>query len=267
MSRIEPCFRAARSRGEGVLVAYLTGGDPDLQRSAELLLALQEGGADVIEVGLPFSDPTADGPVIQGAMLRALRAGVRPRDVLGMLEELRPSLRVPVVVMGYCNTLLSLGEGLPGRLARAGVDGLLAVDLPPEEAGDWPERLRAEGLDMIFLLAPTSTPRRVRLVAERASGFVYLVSVTGTTGERRELPPELPNLIERLKADLALPLAVGFGVSSPSQVAELVRWADGVVVGSALVRRIGEHLGDPRAMRHAVRELTRALKEATRGVV
>jgi tryptophan synthase alpha chain len=243
-SRIDATFERLRARGERALVAYLMAGDPSLAETERLIIEAERRGADVIELGVPFSDPLADGPVIQRADVRALAAGTSLPRVLEMVASLRTRVRLPLVLMTYYNPVLAFGlKGFARTAVDAGVDGVIVPDLPYEEA----ELLRAEtepaGLDMIQMVAPTSTPARVKAIARVSRGFVYVVSLTGVTGARRELPPDLDAQVRTLRLVTTKPVCVGFGVSTPEQVAAVGRLADGVVVGSAIVRAIEEHAG------------------------
>lgn len=245
-TRIGRSFETCKAQGRKSFIAYLTAGDPSPELTVELVLALERGGADVIELGVPFSDPIADGPVIQRASERALAAGINLPLLLESVRAIRKRSEVPLLLFSYLNPLLRYGFG---RLARdasaAGVDGVLLTDLSVEEAAEPVRELRSHGLDTVFLAAPTSTDRRLQLVADYSSGFIYLVSRTGVTGEQRSLSEAAAPLIGRMRAHSELPLAVGFGISTPAQVEEAARIADGVVVGSALVRMIEAHAGSP----------------------
>jgi tryptophan synthase alpha chain len=238
--RIARRFAARASQGRPALVAYLTAGDPEPGATAGYVAALERGGADVIELGVPFSDPIADGPVIQAASGRALAAGTNVTRVLEIAAEIRRSSEIPLVLFSYLNPLLRYGFERLARDARAaGVDGVLLTDLSVEEAAEPVAALRAGGLDTIFLAAPTSTERRLRLVAEYSSGFVYVVSRTGVTGEQATVAASAATLCARLRELTDKPLAVGFGVSTHAHVADIANYANGVVIGSALVRAIG----------------------------
>ena len=247
MSGIEHVFTHCRQEKRAAFIPYLTGGDPDLETSAELLAALAAAGADIIEIGVPFSDPIADGPVNQRAATRALRAGTSLAGILDLVAGLRRDTDVPVVLFSYFNPIFVRGvREFAAQAADSGVDGVLCVDLPPGEAArGFTPALREKGLDTIFLLSPTSTRDRVREVGEAATGFVYYVSRTGVTGVQTELAPELRREVKRVRRRLQQPVAVGFGISSPEQVGAVARIADGVVVGSALVRLVEERLGEP----------------------
>src|SRR5215467_1407924 len=210
------------------LVAYVTCGDPDIATTREIILAACRGGADIIELGVPFSDPIADGPVIQRASERALRNAISARDCLQLVKELRRQSEVPIVLMSYLNPLLALGTTTLGReLRSAGVDGVIATDMVPEEAVEYLEHLRPAGIDTVFLVAPTSTDERIRLTAKASSGFIYAVSRTGVTGVRASLSQAASSLVSRVRPHTDLPIAVGFGISTPEQVDEIWRHADG----------------------------------------
>ncbi|HEY8489512.1 MAG TPA: tryptophan synthase subunit alpha [Dehalococcoidia bacterium] len=237
MSRLEETFRALREAGRTGLVAYLTAGYPSVEETLRLVPALVEGGADVVELGVPFSDPLADGATIQRANFRALQQGVTPGTCLELVAELRRrGLTAPLLLMGYYNPVVAWGEGaFVEAAARAGADGLILVDLPPEEADGLRAACRAAGLDLVFLLAPTSTDERIARVAAQASGFIYCVSVTGVTGARSQLPPGLAEFVGRVRRRTDLPLAVGFGISTREHVEAVGRLADAAIIGSAII--------------------------------
>jgi tryptophan synthase alpha chain len=239
MTRISQRFAELRAKGETGLVIYVMAGDPDLETTRRLVLELERAGADVIELGVPFTDPLADGPSIQAANERALAAGTTLDGILALVTDLRRETQIPILLMTYYNPVFRAGHEPVARAAReAGVDGLLITDLPPEEAEEWKRVADAAGLDTIFLLAPTSTPERIRLGAALASGFVYCVSRTGVTGARAELPEDLHALLERIRAQTDQPIAVGFGVSTPEHVRRIGDGCDAAVVGSAVVNLI-----------------------------
>lgn len=246
-SPLSRAFARAQGEGRAAFIPFITAGDPDLAATERFAVALAAAGADILELGVPFSDPIADGPVNQAAAARALASGTTLVGILALVARLQPKLGIPIVLFTYFNPLHAYGIArFAEHAAASGVDGVLCVDLPPEEAeGEYLEALRAHGLAAIFLLAPTSTRERVRAVARLGSGFVYYVSRTGVTGEQGELPEALAREAKALGKALQLPLAVGFGISSRPQVAAVAKVADGVVVGSALVRLIGEAAAAP----------------------
>jgi tryptophan synthase alpha chain len=263
-TRISRRFEELRRKGELGLVAYITAGDPTLDATESIVLALAKAGADVIELGVPFSDPLADGPTIQRASERALRSGTTLAGVIELVARLRKKTDVPLVLFSYFNPVLQMGvEKFADTAARAGADGVLITDLTPEEAGDYRGAVRARGLNTIFLAAPTSTDARLERIAESSSGFLYLISRMGVTGAREALPDDLPALVRRARAKTALPIAVGFGISQPGHVSILGGLADAAVVGSALVEEI-ERAPSADAAAAAVAERTRILKEAAR---
>lgn len=265
MSRIASALARLAQRNELAFVTYHTLGFPDLPTSEDLVLAAVEGGADLVELGIPFSDPIADGPTIQRAGYHAIQAGVTVRSCLSAAARLRARADVPFVFMTYYNLVHHHGpERFVAATAEAGVDGLIMVDLPPEEAVELRALLRPHALDLIPLLAPTSTDERIRIGVTEGSGFVYCVSVTGVTGARGALAAGLPEFLARVRRHTSLPLAVGFGISRPEHVRQLHSLADAVVVGSALVTTI-EH-ATPEQRVQAVRDYVRAMKDATRRV-
>jgi tryptophan synthase alpha chain len=258
--RVGEAFAACRAEGRAAFVAYVMAGDPDPDASVEAAVACVEGGADLLELGVPFSDPIADGPTIQKAALRALKAGATVAGCLDVARRVRERARAPIVLMGYLNPLLAFGaEAFFAACARAGVDAVLVPDLPPEHAEPLRPHARAHGVHLPFLLAPTSTDERVRSVSAAATGFVYYVSVTGVTGARAELPPDLAARLALVREASPVPVVAGFGLSTPAQVAEVGRLCDGVVVGSAIVARVAEG-GGPAAIAARVRDYVRELR-------
>jgi tryptophan synthase alpha chain len=259
MSRISETFGRLKKEGRKGLVTYTVAGDPSLPASGEILLALDRAGADVLEVGVPFSDPLADGPVIQRATERALAAGGSLSGALALIGSIRSRLRAPIVIFSYANPILRMGmESFAERAAAAGVDGVLAVDLPIEEAGGFHQVLAANGLDTIFLLSPTTTDARIRRAASLGSGFLYGISRLGVTGARDRVAAGAEELVGRIRAHTGLPIALGFGISRPEHVAEVGAYADAAVVGSALVSLIAEAGNSPRLVERVeayVREL------------
>jgi tryptophan synthase alpha chain len=232
--------------GRKGFIPYITAGDPSLEATERIVLELERSGADIIELGVPFSDPIADGPVIQRASERALANHVSVRDCLELVRRVRQQSEVPIVLFSYLNPLLSLGlERLGDELRNAGVDGVLATDLVPEEANEFRAAMQAAGIDLIFLIAPTSTDERIKRIAEASSGFVYAVSRTGVTGVQQSLSEAAANLVQRVRRFTDLPVAVGFGVSTPEHVAEVWQHADAAVVGSRIVAEIENNAGDP----------------------
>ena len=260
--KIAQRFRELADARELGLVAYITAGDPSLEASAEIVLAAADAGADVIELGVPFSDPLADGPTIQRASERALLGGATLAGVIDLVRRVRAHSAVPLVLFSYFNPILQMGlEKFADAAAAAGADGVLATDLTLEEADDYRSILHARGLDTIFLAAPTSTDARLAKIAEVSSGFLYLISRMGVTGTREALPEELPALAKRVRQVTSLPIAVGFGISQPEHVTALAGIADAAVVGSALVAEI-EKAATPKAAADAVAARIRILKQA-----
>jgi len=246
VSRIDDAFRRIREEKRTGLVTYVTAGDPSLAVTGDILQRLDAAGADVLEVGVPFSDPLADGPVIQRATERALAAGATLGGVLDMLAEVRKDIRAPIVIFSYANPILRLGlDAFVARARTAGVDGVLTLDVPPEEAEELRGRFQAAGIDTIFLLSPTTTVERIRRAAELGSGFLYGISRLGVTGARETVADSAESLATRVRQETTRPLALGFGVSRPEHVRAIGQWADAAVVGSALVNVIAEHGGEP----------------------
>ena len=267
MNRIEKRFKDLAARHETAFIPYITAGDPTLDVTAQLVIEFEKAGADVIEFGVPFSDPVADGIVNQEAALRALQHGVSLHDIVALVKKLRAATEIPIVLFTYFNPVLAYGlEAFAADSASAGVDGVLCVDLPPEEAGEYKRLLDAKGIATIFLVAPTSTPERVELIARNSTGFVYYVSRTGVTGERAGIESSVREKVGRIKAVTDIPVAVGFGISNPAQAAEVAGYADGVIVGSAIVRMIGE-LGDTPGAAARVGAFVKSLVDATKGRV
>ena len=257
-TRVGQRFRELRGRQQKGLIVYLTAGDPSLEATGDLLRAVERAGADVIELGVPFSDPIADGPVIQRASERALRAGATLRKILDQFPRWRQNVRAPIILFSYFNPILQYGLAeFACAAAQAGVDGALVVDLIAEEAEAYLRAMRAERLDTVFLVSPTSSDARLACAASASSGFLYLISRTGVTGERSELASSLPLLTERARRITSLPLAVGFGISTAAQVREVQSHADAAVVGSAVVHAIEEQFsqGGPAAIEAFVRRL------------
>jgi tryptophan synthase alpha chain len=263
VSPIRERFALLKQKGEGALVPFITAGDPSLDALGEVMGALEEGGADLIEVGIPFSDPIADGPSIQASSHRSLERGATPKAVLDALKGARAT--VPVVLMGYYNPILQLGLAKFAEAAlAAGVSGTIVSDLPPEEAGNWLAASRAAGLDTIFLAAPTSTDSRLDAVCGASSGFVYAVSRTGVTGAEPGIQVEAEQLAKRIKSRTDLPVCVGFGISSAEQVRSVCGFADGAIIGSHLVQLLAQEWREGKGRDSLVRRV-RELKSATQG--
>ncbi len=264
ITRIESRFRELRENGRKGLVVYLTAGDPDLGAMDGLLQALDRAGVDVIELGVPFSDPLADGPVIQRASERALRSGTTLRKILERFPVWRQTVHAPIILFSYFNPILQFGlERFAATAAQVGIDGALVVDLTPEEAEGYVRTMRAHGLDTVFLASPTSTDARLERAAQLSTGFLYLISRTGVTGERSEMAAGVRALVERARRITSLPIAVGFGISTPAQVGEVQAAADAAVVGSAVVHAIEEHYSTRGPA--AIEQFVRGLKAATGG--
>lgn len=262
MSRITRRFQKLSLESSKAFIPYITAGDPDLATTERLLLALADAGADVIELGVPFSDPMADGPVIQRASERALKNPIGVADILPVAERVRERSDVPILLFTYFNPLMQFAsEDVGEELKRAGIDGVLVTDLIPEEAGDFVAGMRRAGLDTVFLVAPTSTDERIKLIAERSSGFIYVVARTGVTGMRENISAEVRDLIGRVRKYSNLPVAVGFGISTPEHVRDVWSYADGAAVGSRLVLEIENNL-DSSQLVDKVARLARELSGA-----
>jgi tryptophan synthase alpha chain len=263
-TRVGKRFADLRAAGELGIVAYITAGDPTLDATHKFVLALAEAGADVIELGVPFSDPLADGPTIQRASERALKSGTTLAGVVDLVRRIRQSSQVPLVLFSYYNPILQMGlEKFAATAAAAGADGVLATDLTPEESTDYRHILHAQNLDTIFLAAPTSSDERLRIISAATSGFLYIISRTGVTGAKDSLPDELPALLRRARHFTDLPIAVGFGISLPGHVSVLGGLADAAVVGSAFVAEI-ENAATPDLAAATLRDRIGKLKEAGR---
>lgn len=262
--RLESTFERLRGRGEKALIAYLMAGDPGLAETEQLVLALEQAGADIIELGVPFSDPIADGPVIQQAAERALRNGTSLRQILSSVKTLRRRTEIPIVLMVYYNSLHVMGiEAFCKAACAAGVDGLIVPDMPPDEAGPLKGPAAAAGLRLVFLLAPTSTASRRAYVAKESQGFLYYVSLTGITGAQIQNMAEVGKNVEKIRKVTRTPVAVGFGVSTPEDAKDVAAMADGVIVGSAIVKQIAAHQQQP-DMIAAVGAFVGSLKDAIR---
>ena len=263
MSRIDRTFKLLKKRGQAALIPFIMAGDPNLETTETLVFEMAKAGADVIELGIPFSDPLADGPTIQSASQRALQNGINMRDLFHLTERLK-GITTPLVLMTYFNPIFRYGiREFAEGCQRSGVDGVIIPDLPPEEARPWIEEARKRSLDTIFLIAPTSTPIRIRLVSRYSRGFIYYVSVTGVTGMRERLPEELELAVKKIKDESKKQVAVGFGISTPEQAKKISLFADGIVVGSAIVKIMAENLGNPKlidSVRDFVSTFARVLK-------
>lgn len=265
MSRIKDVFAVLKKSKRPALIPFITAGDPSLSYTGELVLEIERQGADIIELGVPFSDPLADGPTIQAASQRALANGVRLEDIIKFVAGLRKKTNIPLILMSYYNPVLQHGlKRTAKKAAEAGVDGFIIPDLPPEEAAEWKDEADSAGLDTIFLLAPTSDEDRIKKVVKMSSGFIYYVSVTGITGARKRLPADLLSKLEVIKKQAAIPVSVGFGISTAEQVAMLAPCVDGIIVGSAIVNLIAKHAEDPQ-MVQIVGRFVAHLKTGTKG--
>ncbi len=265
MSRIDRTFNVLKNKGKVALIPFIAAGDPDLETTKALVLKMAESGADIIELGIPFSDPIADGPIIQAASQRSLKNGVNLRDIFRLTEGLR-EIDIPLVFMGYFNPIFRYGlRDFAEGCKQNRIDGVIIPDLPPEEADAWISEARKKDLDTIFLVAPTSPPERIGLVSRVSHGFIYYVSVTGVTGTRERLSEEIGLAVKRIKEMSRKPVAVGFGISTPEQAKAVSLFADGVIVGSAIVKIIEENLKSPDLVDRVgnfVSSLAKALKSA-----
>ena len=266
MNRIEAKFRELRAKGESAFMPYICDGDPTPEMSRKLILTLEEAGADIIELGVPFSDPIADGPTIQKASERALAHRISLRQILDQVRDLRQETHIPIAIMTYYNTVFRMGEAeFCAAASEAGVDGVIIPDLPPEEAGTLLEVAPAHNLSTVFLVAPTSPPERLRLIASVSSGFIYCVSVTGVTGARTSLSEEIQPMITELRKHTEKPICVGFGVSTATQAHSVAQLAAGVIVGSAIINVIEAHLGDEAAILSGVKAFAEELARSVKG--
>ena len=262
MTLVSDCFKSLRDAGECALIPFITAGDPDLATTAQALRVLNRAGADLIELGVPYSDPLADGPVIQAAATRALRRGVRLEDVLQVVKEVENELRSPIILFTYYNPIFYRGiESFLKQIAQAGVQGLVVPDLPLEEAQNLMQPAAEMGIEVTLLVAPTSPIERIQAIAQQSQGFIYLVSVTGVTGIRTEVQARVQDLLSSLRSVTDKPIGVGFGISQPEQALQVKQWgADAVIVGSAFVKRLAE--GNPEQGLKAIGEFCRSLKQA-----
>ncbi len=261
MSRIDNKFEQLGSEGKKAFIPFLTAGDPDLDATHEIVLAMEDAGADIVELGVPFSDPIADGPVIQRATERALESGTSLLGILDLVSKIRASSEMPLLLFSYYNPLLNHGlEELARRAADIGLDGILASDLTVEESGPFVDTMSAAGLNSVFLVAPTSSAERIEKIARTSTGFLYAVSRTGVTGEASELPDDLVDFLRHLREQTENPIAVGFGISRPEHVRAVWKEAEGAIVGSAIVKQIEECLGQA-DMAERVGELIRWMRD------
>lgn len=265
MSRISTTFKRLKKKGEKALIPYIMAGDPDIKTTEELVLEIERSGGDIIEVGVPFTDPLADGPAIQKASHRALQNKVTLRGVLGLVKKVREKTEIPLVLMSYYNPVFKYSDGaFVHDAVSSGVDGIIIPDLPAEEARGFIKISKKGGLDTIFLLAPTSTPERVKMVAKASRGFIYYVSITGITGAKIEEIDSIKRSIEMIREITEKPIAVGFGISTAEEARRISEWADGIIVGSAIVRIIEENLGNP-SLVGKVREFVKVLSQGIKG--
>ena len=264
MNRIESTFKNIISKGEKVLIAYVMAGDPTLKQTEQIVLEIEKAGADVIEIGVPFSDPVADGPTIQAAAERALRQGVTLRNVLDLVSTLRRQTKIPLILMTYCNPIYAFGiEAFFKGAKGAGVDGLIIPDLPPEEAKEFILHGRRHLIDLIFLIAPTTPPDRIQKIVKIGAGFIYYVPLTGVTGSKLTDKEAVRERLRQLKSMTDRPIAAGFGISTPEEAKQIAQEADGIIVGSALVRIIETSQSDPNYLL-SLATLVSSLKRAIR---
>lgn len=264
MNRIEEKFKQLKKQEETALMPYITAGDPTLDFSKKLIKELEAAGADMIELGVPYSDPLADGPTIQQAAQRALSAGTDLEQIFDLIEEIRAEVEIPIILMGYYNSFYNYGlKEIVSKAETVGVDGLIIPDLPPEEAEEMEKFKNGDQLSSIFLLTPTSSEKRMELVNRQSDGFIYCVSTLGVTGARSKLSSQLQNFLTKVRKYSDYPLAVGFGISTPDQAAQVAEYAEGVIVGSAIIDRIAENLEQSEeVMLREVSSLVDSLKEA-----
>ena len=264
MSRIKTTFDALKAQGKKALIPYITGGDPLKEATVPMMHALVDAGSDIIELGVPFSDPMADGPTIQLACERALEHGTSLRDVLAMVKEFRTTnTETPVVLMGYLNPVEAMGyQTFVDRAVEAGVDGVLMVDLPPEEACDVDSIFKEAGLDVVYLIAPTTTDKRIESIGKSGSGYVYYVSLKGVTGSKALDVDDVARNLERIRAHVTIPVGVGFGIQDGETAAKVAAISDGVIVGSALVNRIAANATNPKQAQAEVSDIIRAMRTA-----
>jgi tryptophan synthase alpha chain len=262
VSRIESCFKTLNEKKQKALVAFITAGDPDLPTTVHIFSILEKSGADIIELGVPFSDPLADGPVIQASALRALNSGTNLKKIIHLVADIRKTSQLPIVLMTSYNPVLVYGQKqFIDDALKAGVDGVIIPDLPPEEAEEFQATADPKGLDVIFLVAPTSTDDRIEMIARRSRGFIYYVSLTGTTGVKSTVSQNLQSKVGAIKKSANIPVLVGFGISGPEQAKESAAVSDGVIVGSAIVRLIAEN-SDPAERDAKISQFVSSVKQA-----
>jgi len=263
MNRIDKTFKNLASKGNKAFIPFITAGDPSLDITRSLILRLESAGADIIELGIPFSDPIADGPSIQKASLRALENNTSLKDIIGMVSDLRKDTQIPIVLMGYYNPIYKYGvDCFVNDAVKSGIDGVIVADLPPEEASELISPAMVHGLATIFLVAPTSTPERVKLIAETSTGYIYCVSTTGVTGAREKVSDTLEPMIKMIREYTDKPISVGFGVSTSDQAREVSKMSDGVIIGSAIVNLIEKYKDDPEKMLVSVEEFASSIANA-----
>lgn len=261
-TRLKETFESLAKKGEKALVCFITAGDPDMDSTGNFISAIERGGADIIELGIPFSDPMADGPTIQASSERALKNGATPDKVFALMEKTRKTSNIPIVLFGYYNPVFVYGvKRFAKRASEAGCDGVLIVDLPPEESGELKKELDAKGIPLIYLLTPTSGEDRMRIVAKMAEGFIYYVSVAGVTGARRSLSDKIAQSVKRIRKFTDVPIGVGFGISTKEQAKEVSVFSDAVIVGSAIINLISSARGSVTAAAK-VEGFVRGLKQA-----
>lgn len=265
-NRIDVRFDELRRTRDKGLITFITAGDPDLAATASLALAMEQAGADIIELGVPFSDPMADGPIIQRASDRSLRGGTNLDGIFRLVRQLRTQTEIPLVLMTYYNPVFRYGLAkFAARAAVAGVDGVIVPDLPVEESWELANEAQRSGLVLIPLVAPTSTQERLNKIGATARGFIYCVSLTGVTGVRTDVPPDIAEFIGRVKESCSQPLAIGFGISNPAQAALMSQLGDAVIVGSAIIKLVEEYLSDPEELVKQAADLVSRLKQGIRG--
>jgi tryptophan synthase alpha chain len=262
MTSVSACFKSLHDSSQCALIPFITAGDPDLKTTAEALRILDESGADLIELGVPYSDPLADGPTIQAAATRALQQGVRLDDVLEMVKEVAPQLKAPIILFTYYNPILNRGiESFLKQIAGVGIKGLVVPDLPLEEAQSLLTPAAEIGIEVVLLVAPTSSKERIEAIAHQSQGFIYLVSVTGVTGVRNQIESRVQDILQQMRTVTDKPIGVGFGISQPEQARQIKDWgADAVIVGSAFVKRLAD--GTPAEGLSAIGEFCQSLKSA-----